>query len=994
MDLDDLEDVPPPPQVPANASSRRPKAAAGKDRKGKFYGPCVVCGLVKADMPTNSRFCWDHKNANDGFVSNCKADDKAAGNTERMDKYNKMKDEGFKEGPPSELASTLLEYEEKFPAKGRGVKRGHCDTMQLMEKHEVRTAVRSQAKLVKMHKERWLKVATKDLLIPQHEAEAKWNIAEANTPDELTDKLGPGGSLRLPMNTEDSITLSNEVAFIKEANLESKKRKVTKAEDFEKDSMFDSVGGQLSSVMSKLGSSMVSTSGLGVFSGTSATAGFSKPTSQDGTNSSPEKPKPGAAGKAWDSHTQSVKLQSEIEEKIESFQSKATKTLEASVQAIERTLHRSSGNDAVRNQHKYIGILQSKMDVLNMVQWHGASDTIMIFKPDNLKKLAVEAAGVFSPCLELVKNISYATDVVPEEAWIAKFIKATKAAVKFDEKCNMFADRFVFQTFGWQAETGTYLEGSFGRDRCNGLVEELQGVLQRWEFAGSLHNDQKFLCLCRCEEWASSCMTDFSGENFGEKKTKLLEELAKACSEVENFKVDASAVLSIIGYGADGQTVTGELTKFKLLRLAAGLGMLRSRHACKRILSYALELKVAQGKPLPVPVEDELPMLFDLEVMNGLAGVAETEDDNKRLRAALKVRCETMDKLMKSVGTSHTEVLNNVQASDRRAQNEKAKAERLAKAEEEKKKRKAAVDAAKKKGSPDAAVAATTSQFPLMDLEHDGIKPWLEFASPKALQDEFSAKKIDLTVPFVLHKSETIDAAVDDRPVKAAVSIFKIQYPSSSQAKTEGKGQTPYQGTSKDKLKEALCELVPAPYHVTWDAKEGENNVAAKSVDAVSVAGFSPGNVYQGLEKQSLATIRHVIAGRRQVMIFNYMHLFVYAKEKKIEAVQGKKHEDFVKQVVESLSADGAMDMFYKLGGMVHRATFKAGDTYFVPQCSWMLERTVGDAACFGIRTSVLLRTPSCGYEKFREDYEKIHGEDNVVKFWQKLSSLLPARKE
>ena len=664
--------------------------------------------------------------------------------------------------------------------------------------------------------------------------------------------------------------------------------------------------------------------------------------------------------------------------------------------AINKTLHRSSGNDAVRNQHKYIGILQSKMDVLNMVQWHGAATTIATFKPGNLKKLATEATSIFSPCLELLKNINHKNDL-PEEAWIKKFNEATEAAIKFENTCKLFTDRFVFWAFGWQAEASTYLEGSFGRERCNSLVEELQSVLQRWEFVGSLENDPKFLRLCRCEEAASSWMTDFSAENAAEKKTKFLEELTKALSEVENFQADASAVLSIIGFADDGQ-ITGELTKFKLLKFVAGLGMLRCRHACKRILSYALELKVGQGKPLPIPVEDELPMLFDLEVMNGLAGAAETEDDNKRLRAALKLRCETLDKLVKSVGTSQTEVLNNVQAADRKAQSEKAKAERLAKAEEEKKKKKAATEAAKKKGSPDAAaVAATTSKFPLMDLEHDGIKSWLEFASPKALQDEFNAKKIDFTVPFVLHKSETIEAAVDDRAVKAAVAIFKIQYPSSSQAKTEGKGQTPYQGNSKDKLKEALCELVPAPFHATWDAKEAENNVAAKSVAAVSVAGFSPGNVYQGLEKQSLATIRHIISGRRQVMVFNYMHLSAYAKEKKIESVQGKKHEDFVTEVVETLSADdGAMDLFYKLGGTVHRASLKPGDTYFVPQCCWMLERTVGDTTCFGIRTSVLLRAPkaSQGYEKFREDYEKIHGEDSVVKFWHKLNSLLPTPKE
>ena len=44
-------------------------------RKGKQYGPCRVCGLLKPDMPANSPYCWEHMASAEALVAKTKADD-------------------------------------------------------------------------------------------------------------------------------------------------------------------------------------------------------------------------------------------------------------------------------------------------------------------------------------------------------------------------------------------------------------------------------------------------------------------------------------------------------------------------------------------------------------------------------------------------------------------------------------------------------------------------------------------------------------------------------------------------------------------------------------------------------------------------------------------------------------------------------------------------------------------------------------------------------
>eukprot|EP00959_Pyramimonas_sp_CCMP1952_P319404 6683755-Pyramimonas_sp.AAC.1 len=58
-------------------------------------------------------------------------------------------------------------------------------------------------------------------------------------------------------------------------------------------------------------------------------------------------------------------------------------------------------------------------------------------------------------------------------------------------------------------------------------------------------------------------------------------------------------------------------------------------------------------------------------------------------------------------------------------------------------------------------------------------------------------------------KHNCMSKIVQERSVKAAVGIFKIQYPSSVQASEDGRGQTPFANKQKDHIRKTMLETGP-----------------------------------------------------------------------------------------------------------------------------------------------------------------------------------------
>ena len=209
--------------------------------------------------------------------------------------------------------------------------------------------------------------------------------------------------------------------------------------------------------------------------------------------------------------------------------------------------------------------------------------------------------------------------------------------------------------------------------------------------------------------------------------------------------------------------------------------------------------------------------------------------------------------------------------------------------------------------------------------------------------------------------------------------------------------QVSFNSLSASKVRKAMLAVAP-PGHLV-QAKD-KDNVAAKAMEAVSLAGCAPGTSYQGLEKQSFATIRYNISGRREVLAINYTDMCKFAAEvgiaKNLENC--KSHEVHVKALVDALACQQGLDTFKKLGLVTRRVVMNPGETFFIPMCSWLLERTIGDESVIGLRTACLLSTqkPRDSLQLFVDNYKKVHGEDGVVNFWGKVLGLLtpsPAAK-
>ena len=236
------------------------------------YSNCNVC--TDTDMAKSSKHCKKHKRTVEVMVESLKSD------PEKLKEFTDLRDNAPDE-PPSAFASSVTEFELKFPGRGSGKKRGHTtsDVVVTVTKHTASTYVKKGTRLVMMHQEQWMKHAKEKLVLPPNEAKLRWDNAEVNTPKEATDQKGPAHSpLRLPMPKEDYVDGACEVGQSKEVNIESKRQKITNEEQVAEkqkgltdghasfnNEMFKKVGGSAMAAVAAVGGTAIGSLGQGSF---------------------------------------------------------------------------------------------------------------------------------------------------------------------------------------------------------------------------------------------------------------------------------------------------------------------------------------------------------------------------------------------------------------------------------------------------------------------------------------------------------------------------------------------------------------------------------------------------------------------------------------------------------------------------------------------------------------------------------------------------------
>ena len=132
-----------------------PKTSPTKKGKGSKHtqGFCNVCTLLSVKGKLQ---CRAHvavvKHIVEYLTEGSARGDEAMG--DKLQEFNDLRENAPAE-PPSEFASYVLAWEEKFPAPGRGKKRAcnQCDAMQIHDRHIAKTSVEKGVRLVLMHQD-------------------------------------------------------------------------------------------------------------------------------------------------------------------------------------------------------------------------------------------------------------------------------------------------------------------------------------------------------------------------------------------------------------------------------------------------------------------------------------------------------------------------------------------------------------------------------------------------------------------------------------------------------------------------------------------------------------------------------------------------------------------------------------------------------------------------------------------------------------------------
>ena len=135
-----------------------PNPTPTKKPKGRKHtqGSCNVC----TDISVKGKLqCRAHtavvKHILETLEESSARGDEAMG--DKLQEFNKLR-ENAPGAAPSEFASYVLAWEEKFPAPGKGRKRACnlCDAMQIHERHMAKTSVAKGTRLMLMHMDRVL----------------------------------------------------------------------------------------------------------------------------------------------------------------------------------------------------------------------------------------------------------------------------------------------------------------------------------------------------------------------------------------------------------------------------------------------------------------------------------------------------------------------------------------------------------------------------------------------------------------------------------------------------------------------------------------------------------------------------------------------------------------------------------------------------------------------------------------------------------------------
>ena len=865
-----------------SAGTESTSAASGMSKASGKYLQCNVCDSYDMPASKSKKQCKKHTRTLDTMLISLKEMDTKNGNTAAMDEFKQLRDTA-PDHPPSAFASAVVEFEEKFPGKGRGAKRGHLatDVMQCIERHTASTQVATGGRMCKMHEEQWMHYATEVMRYPRPEAKALWDTTFKSTPAHMKDKKGPAHSPdRCWMPTEEYIDAATIMTHSKEVCVEGKRHKLDSSGGLEE------AQGRLHEGHASFNNAMFEQVGGAAMA--SFNSGFST-TIPERQNVFAKKLEEAAAAQAAGKETGKKKkapadldlARNKILQKATEHQTQASAKVSKGKayrrETLEEGRRRISGDRAVPGLQKFIEVVETRAIFLEK------QDPAQVGTPEEITN--IKPAGTTSDKTKTLDKLL----ALAKEAQLPKTVPVEKFKADFEE------------------------------------------------YAATLEKDS-FVAAALVQIGAKSGVL---GPTFamGDVSAAILREVPQ----------------------------------------------LRAHHILQDVLHQLVKEYAAQGKPIPVEEDAAgfLDTMFVYKLIPSRVQAADTEEQLKEIETLMKTVMSSFSAVEIFVKKACDEVwramkshdLKTKAAQDKEAQNTRKEAEKI------KKKQQAEVKGKEQaKGGQD-----------ILDLTHAAIQPMQSYESIEELRAKIASKS-HKPKAYVVKSVPEAKLTLEDRSVKASLGVFRIQYPGSQMAKTQGTGQTPYAGDKKSTVREVL--LAAAPGCASGGMSEKlQGSIAGKVVNGVSFFGTNPGTRAWALERQGMACVRFAVQGTREVIVTDFKSVADYAAKMAWMKPADADFFDWVSEVLNSIGDEEKLNVFSQQGGEFQKAVVPVEAALFVPFGSFVKERVLGNVTSLGVRVSVLDTTQSnlTTFEEMRSQYMSSLGgtPTALAKFWGEVSDML-----
>ena len=312
------------------------------------------------------------------------------------------------------------------------------------------------------------------------------------------------------------------------------------------------------------------------------------------------------------------------------------------------------------------------------------------------------------------------------------------------------------------------------------------------------HADHELLKSCITDLMAIVAATDKDAETKGQELYKRAH--AVNLTDAQNAAA-FSGILAHFQVGSEAlrveQDLIDSISKFNgALNIEAGVREIIADRKSKK-------------EPLPTTVLDRTRSLDFIELMGLQIASLTSEHAAKEFKNSIAQEEKRWKELTNAVQKGAKQVSDNIISYERKTANAKTQA---ASKEQKQKEREAAKRAREEaKQAQDAvkkAVASTHTDNFLLTGSHARLIT-IKKHEKNDVMGQSANYDFDKSVPYMINDPACMKSLVEQRTVKAAIGLFRIQYPTCNDAKKFGFAYSPCAIDAKDKVRECLLALGP-----------------------------------------------------------------------------------------------------------------------------------------------------------------------------------------